>query len=74
MTAIDRVKASKRKAKAQRDNWKLKTLTIEAATVERIAAYAIERRGMFASDLAAKMFGDNLRAGYWKEGGNGPVA
>ena len=28
MTAIDRVKASKRKAKAQRDNWKRKALEL----------------------------------------------
>ena len=28
MTAIDRVKASKRKAKAQRDNWKRRALEL----------------------------------------------
>ena len=63
---IDQLKAYKRKAKAQRDNWKARSLAIEAETVERIATYALERRGMFASDLAAKHFHEMLRAGHWR--------
>ena len=102
---IDQLKTYKRKAKAQRDNWKKKAILAEQekimlkeaineqyamirrmqdanqemfaakakaemhlrAILERIAEYAVERRGMFASDIAAEMFGQNLRAGYWKK-------
>lgn len=63
---IDQLEAYKRKAKAQRDNWKERALAIEAETVKRIADYAMERSGMFASDFAAKQFQEMLRAGHWR--------
>ena len=63
---IDELKAYKRKAKAQRDNWKRKALSAEKETAERIAEYCLERRGFFASDFAAQHFAVVIRAGYWK--------
>ena len=62
---IDELKAYKRKAKAQRDNWKARALAIEQETRDRIARYCWEQSGYFASDTAARMFADNIMKGYY---------
>jgi hypothetical protein len=59
---IDQLKAYKRKARAQRDNWKRRYMEQQ----EKIALYCWEKRGHFASDVAARMFGDLIRAGYYE--------
>ena len=65
ITAIDRVKASKRKATAQRDNWKQRAMNDR----KRIADYCWECRGHFASDAAAKCFAELVLLGCWENDG-----
>jgi hypothetical protein len=62
ITAIDRVKASKRKAKAQRDNLKQRAMNDR----KLIADYCWEKRGHFASDAAAKCFAELVLLGCWE--------
>ena len=60
---IDELKAYKRKAKAQRDNWKRRTMNDR----KLIADYCWEKRGYFASDAAAKYFAELVLMGCWEK-------
>ena len=60
---ITELKAYKRKAKAQRDNWKQRYTEQQ----EKIALYCWEKRGHFASDAAARCFAELVLMGCWEK-------
>ena len=60
---ITELKAYKRKAKAQRDNWKQRAMNDR----KLIADYCWEKRGHFASDAAARCFAELVLMGCWEK-------